>query len=585
MEEAREEFCLCLPSTSSTHFRGFLETCLASNGQGGNDELSDVHKLLATHGWQPPVLNDGKHLQKLANLSQTENGEVFRNYLDTPQISVNRSKASKENGVHKQEAQYDLMKVEMESDEDDEDDMMEEEEDPSWELNANTSKKTKFMYNSELDEEMDDENDDDYTGSEVKPTVKKKRKHRSVSENPIWGYFDQDSQDVRTALCKICSVEVTRSRVKSLASSGRLSIVALKEHLKLEHPVEMDILLGGDGEEGSVKKRRTEDQHPLWEHFVKDIQDSGIVSCRHCPVQINRKRAGSGHGRMKLAPLKEHLKKHHPDVEWNDDKNQFGQKKRRQFLPNSVLCPVCGQEFKKKEKGGYYGYDVHMMHHKTEAFSCDCPGAPKLLAINPLVDEAKDEETCNKEWLNKGNHSFRKRGFNFYEVERHMKIVHMGWVACTECQDVYDKQEKLDTHMLHHFQTYVCDKCGFETDVKSKLANHTKTHHDHQEVNCEQCGKAYKNVQRLREHINKVHRSETCKICNKTVKKLSLHISEVHTRDCDKKVQCSECGKGFNDNSRLNAHMMNVHIKSRPFTCRYFSLKFSISIYLQKVRL
>ena len=60
-----------------------------------------------------------------------------------------------------------------------------------------------------------------------------------------------------------------------------------------------------------------------------------------------------------------------------------------------------------------------------------------------------------------------------------------------------------------------------------------------------------------------------CPQCGKMVRKLEDHILLVHTDDRDKKVQCKDCGKGFNNNSQLDNHRMNVHLKLRPHTCRY----------------
>ena len=47
------------------------------------------------------------------------------------------------------------------------------------------------------------------------------------------------------------------------------------------------------------------------------------------------------------------------------------------------------------------------------------------------------------------------------------------------------------------------------------------------------------------------------------------HHETVHLDDNLKKFKCEECGKGFNENQKLSDHRMNVHLKLRPYKCRY----------------
>ena len=39
--------------------------------------------------------------------------------------------------------------------------------------------------------------------------------------------------------------------------------------------------------------------------------------------------------------------------------------------------------------------------------------------------------------------------------------------------------------------------------------------------------------------------------------------------DEERKYQCKTCGKGFISLSYLKSHNMNVHLKLRPYECRY----------------
>ena len=47
------------------------------------------------------------------------------------------------------------------------------------------------------------------------------------------------------------------------------------------------------------------------------------------------------------------------------------------------------------------------------------------------------------------------------------------------------------------------------------------------------------------------------------------HQRNAHTREEDKKFQCDNCDKRFITKDKLKIHQMNVHIKARPYSCRY----------------
>ena len=111
--------------------------------------------------------------------------------------------------------------------------------------------------------------------------------------------------------------------------------------------------------------------------------------------------------------------------------------------------------------------------------------------------------------------------------------------------------------------------CEYKATTLGGLSGHRKSEHDHKAVTCSFCSRICQNKMKLWYHVKSVHNQGTCDICLVTVQSLKKHMKNVHTSDKDKKFHCEQCEKGFPESSRLSRHMMNEHIKSRPYHCRH----------------
>ena len=99
---------------------------------------------------------------------------------------------------------------------------------------------------------------------------------------------------------------------------------------------------------------------------------------------------------------------------------------------------------------------------------------------------------------------------------------------------------------------------------------HIETYHIKPTINCTQCDKLFASQRVLQKHMKNTHSEKpTCNICGKQVRKIKSHMILVHKSDEEKKYQCSKCGKGFLTQRALDIHDMNVHLKLRPYECRY----------------
>ena len=224
------------------------------------------------------------------------------------------------------------------------------------------------------------------------------------------------------------------------------------------------------------------------------------------------------------------------------------------------------------------------------------------------VDKCESEKTKNDKKIDKSKVPEVEKPFvceicSFssklkWGLLRHIRHVHAdqsGLKKCEKCKTLFIESE-FDDHTCVMFS---CEICGREFGNQKYLRDHVDKHHYKKDLSsceicgklvkiggmkrhiesyhmpdlkipCHICGKKLRSENQLKEHIR--HHSkekELCTICNKKVHQLKRHMISVHTRDEDKRYQCEDCGKGFEFKHNLKHHRMNMHIKSRPYECRY----------------
>ena len=87
---------------------------------------------------------------------------------------------------------------------------------------------------------------------------------------------------------------------------------------------------------------------------------------------------------------------------------------------------------------------------------------------------------------------------------------------------------------------------------------------------CEICKIEVKNCYVVTQHEQNAHSMpRACAVCGGMFKQIKVHMQTVCAPESEKKYQCKDCDKGFRDKARLGNHIMNVHIKSKPYQCRF----------------
>ena len=242
-----------------------------------------------------------------------------------------------------------------------------------------------------------------------------------------------------------------------------------------------------------------------------------------------------------------------------------------------VPCEICGKEL-------YAGHlERHMRIHEDK----------KDGVTPPSLDENKRK--CHGEC---GNKECRKIFNRSYDLMRHINQ-QSGPQTCHICGKVVKNIVVMDNHMKNYHDSsrskcntcfkvmltekledhkksceklsLVCSTCGKAFSSKCGLNHHIRTWHEVQkaEHKCDECGKLFVSNEALKVHMRSHEEKTPCPECGLVVRYLKDHMAQVHTPDDQKPHQCQDCGKGFYYENRLKIHRMNMHLKLRPYNCRY----------------
>jgi len=219
-------------------------------------------------------------------------------------------------------------------------------------------------------------------------------------------------------------------------------------------------------------------------------------------------------------------------------------------------CPIC-------EKRGKWRLAIHIKtHEKKESIrkpaaqdknlNYPCPHCGKIFKGGRLNQHLSFRCTKNPDIKPETCGICGHISLNRSKHHSHIRVVH---------------GEKKEREIVQS----ICTLCG-KVVLSHRMNYHMTSEHEIRELKfkCELCEKLFVNRQSLRIHISLVHKEKSaCPHCGVKVRKLGLHIRTVHTQDAEKKYKCQDCGKGFVDVRTMKIHQMNIHLKLRPYSCRY----------------
>jgi len=271
---------------------------------------------------------------------------------------------------------------------------------------------------------------------------------------------------------------------------------------------------------------------------------------------------------------------------------------------NTISCPKCGKIISRKNlarhlKGPFCHSNVFKCHicdyttlrkidFEKHVSKCESRKAKKEKR------ERDKEAPPKKHFCDMCSYVTTLRG----TLNRHIRDVHYdrnGFKKCDQCKSLIVEAEFAD----HTCVLFKCETCGKEFGNLKYLQYHISSIHENKDlISCETCGKLIRKRQ-MHQHIVRNHlpdqklpchicgkelrtdhhlkkhlhghskEKELCTICNKRVANMKHHIMAMHTKEEDKKHHCKDCEKGFVNEYLLKTHQMSVHIKSRPYKCRY----------------
>ncbi|NWY67211.1 ZN652 protein, partial [Erithacus rubecula] len=185
-------------------------------------------------------------------------------------------------------------------------------------------------------------------------------------------------------------------------------------------------------------------------------------------------------------------------------------------------------------------------------------------------EEEEEEEDAEEEEEEEEGQRGRKRKKEQDGLGQKVKLEEKQHYPCKKCPRIFNNRWYLEKHMnVTHSRMQICDKCGKRFLLESELLLHHQTDCE-KNIQCVTCGKGFKKLWSLHEHIKIVHgyaeKKFSCEICEKkfyTMAHVRKHMV-AHTKDMP--FTCETCGKSFKRSMSLKVHSLQ-HSGEKPFKC------------------
>uniref|UniRef100_A0A1B6MBH0 Protein krueppel n=1 Tax=Graphocephala atropunctata TaxID=36148 RepID=A0A1B6MBH0_9HEMI len=171
------------------------------------------------------------------------------------------------------------------------------------------------------------------------------------------------------------------------------------------------------------------------------------------------------------------------------------------------------------------------------------------------------------------------------QLERH-KLMHTGhhYHRCEICGNLFTQKSNLMKHLILHSgeKPFPCPECAKPFAQKDNLNIHILRHHSPQTpVDCDLCGKQFKNKMTLMGHKKSKHsdgiKQIICEVCGKFFPDRSCLNSHKWVHSASSPVQCDVCGKSYPHPRAVRVHKRIVHSEVRKYCCDVCGIGFKTS--------
>ncbi|XP_045339426.1 PR domain zinc finger protein 10 isoform X1 [Leopardus geoffroyi] len=143
---------------------------------------------------------------------------------------------------------------------------------------------------------------------------------------------------------------------------------------------------------------------------------------------------------------------------------------------------------------------------------------------------------------------------------------------CLQCGKAFREKDKLDQHLRFHGREgncpLTCDLCNKGFISSASLESHMKLHSDQKTYSCIFCPESFDRLDLLKDHVA-IHINDGCFTCPTCKKRfpdfiqVKKHVRSFHS---EKIYQCTECDKAFCRPDKLRLHMLR-HSDRKDFLC------------------
>ncbi|XP_051953439.1 PR domain zinc finger protein 10-like [Xyrauchen texanus] len=142
---------------------------------------------------------------------------------------------------------------------------------------------------------------------------------------------------------------------------------------------------------------------------------------------------------------------------------------------------------------------------------------------------------------------------------------------CPQCGKAFRDKDKLEQHMRYHGRDgcrHMCHQCGKRFLSSTTLEDHLLLHSDQRTYSCLFCAESYDRLDLLKVHVgihlvNGCFSCPSCKKCFTDFMQVKKHVRSFHS---EKIFQCTECDKSFCRPDKLRLHMLR-HSDRKDFLC------------------